>query len=347
MLTEKEIEDILAAKDSTEISYKQLYQAYPGAFEQPIQSWQEFMGRFPYRIPDKSPSLINDILTEEEFFANPEIHVNCFKNTRYCPPFLHRLDFIKIVYMLRGTSLFYINGSRYFMQEGHFCIVSPGIEQAMFTSDDSSVAVNILLRASGFMQKFSTILMEQGVLSSFFWRMAMTKYCNEVLYFKAPSDQCLRRIVLRIFDEVNLQPQPSSVVQESYVNILLGEMMRRHRNDLIEIEGLDENVYQIPAILSDMKQHMADVTPAWLAARWKMSEDDIQNTLKLETGYSFSHLLNDLRLQRAADLLEGTNYSVERIMEEIGVFDSTFFYKSFKKRYGMTPQQYKQGRILL
>lgn len=185
MLTEKEIEDILAAKDSTEISYKKLYLAYPGAFEQPIQSWQEFMGRFPYRIPDKSPSLINDILTEEEFFANPEIHVNCFKNTRYCPPFLHRLDFIKIVYMLRGTSLFYINGSRYFMQEGHFCIVSPGIEQAMFTSDDSSVAVNILLRASGFMQKFSTILMEQGVLSSFFWRMAMTKYCNSKISNRA------------------------------------------------------------------------------------------------------------------------------------------------------------------
>ncbi|MGN0971404.1 MAG: helix-turn-helix transcriptional regulator, partial [Aristaeellaceae bacterium] len=187
---------------------------------------------------------------------------------------------------------------------------------------------------------------EQGVLSSFFWRMAMTRYCNEVLYFKAQPDERLRHMVLRIYDEVHLQTRPGSVIQESYVNILLGEMMRRHRGDLVKLQGLDEHVYQIPAILAEMKQHLAEVTPAWLAEQWKMSEEDMLAVLKRETGHSFHYILNDLRMQRAAALLEGTTYSIERIMEEIGVYDATSFYRHFRKRYNMTPQQYRQGRIL-
>ena len=346
MLTYREIEAAMAARGDEEVFYQGLYQACLDAFEQPIYSWQDFKGRFPGALPDKSPSTIKDVLTEEEFFANPDMQVNCFKNARYCPPFLHKLEFIKMVYILCGTSIFYINGDRYAMEEGNFCIVSPGIEQAMFTPDDSGLAVNILLRASGFMQTFSTILMEQGVLSSFFWRMAMTRYCNEVLYFKAQPDKRLSNIVLRIYDEVHLQKRPSSVIQESYVNILLGEMMRRHRGDLVKLQGLDEHVYQIPAILADMKQHLAEVTPAWLAAQWKMREEDMLAALKRETGHSFHYILNDLRMQRAAALLEGTTYSIEHIMEEIGVYDATSFYRHFRQRYNMTPQQYRQGRIL-
>ena len=108
---------------------------------------------------------------------------------------------------------------------------------------------------------------------------------------------------------------------------------------------MDEEVYQIPAILADMKSHLAEATLPWLAQRWNMREDELHNTLKRETGYSFSRLLSDLRLQRAANLLEETDYSVEHIMEEIGILDSNSFYHSFRKRYGLTPQQYKRGRI--
>ena len=339
------IEAALAAEDPKEKIYRQLYQLNPRAYDSPIKTWPEFQARFPCDIPDASPSIIKSILTEEEFFLDPDAQVSCFKNMRWCPPFFHKLDFIKIVYILRGSSIFYINGRQYNMQEGHFCIVSPGIEQAMLTRDDTSIAVNILLRASAFIQKFSAILTEQGILSAFFWRMAMTKYQNEVLYFHSAPDEVLRRNVLCIYDEVNLQPNPSSLIQESRVNILLGEMMRRHRTDLVELEGLDEEVYQIPAILADMKSHLAEATLPWLAQRWNMREDELHNTLKRETGYGFSRLLSDLRLQRAANLLEETDYSVEHIMEEIGILDSNSFYHSFRKRYGLTPQQYKRGRI--
>ena len=82
MLTYREIEAAMAARGDEEVFYQGLYQACPNAFEQPIYSWQDFKGRFPGALPDKSPSTIKDVLTEEEFFANPDMQVNCFKNAK-------------------------------------------------------------------------------------------------------------------------------------------------------------------------------------------------------------------------------------------------------------------------
>ena len=66
--------------------------------------------------------------------------------------------------------------------------------------------------------------------------------------------------------------------------------------------------------------------------------------IEMETGYSFSQLLSDIRLQTAADLLCRTNKSVEEIMEEVGCGDSAAFYRNFKRRYGVTPQTYRIQR---
>ena len=56
--------------------------------------------------PDKSGELLLtslapgslSALTEEEFFEQNHQEAVCFNNLRYCPPFLHRLEFIKIIY---------------------------------------------------------------------------------------------------------------------------------------------------------------------------------------------------------------------------------------------------------
>ena len=112
-----------------------------------------------------------------------DVQVHCFKNVRFCPPFLHKLEFIKIVYIMEGTAVFYLSDKRYDMSEGNFCIVAPGVEQALFTADSNGIAVNILMRASTFTRTFSTLLYEQGILGNFFWKMAYTNYCNRVLFF--------------------------------------------------------------------------------------------------------------------------------------------------------------------
>ncbi|WP_042222054.1 response regulator transcription factor [Oceanobacillus manasiensis] len=60
-----------------------------------------------------------------------------------------------------------------------------------------------------------------------------------------------------------------------------------------------------------------------------------------EIGISFSEYLNEMRLEKAKDLLLHTHEKAGKIGKKAGYSDPTYFYKQFKKHYGVTPNEYR------
>ena len=60
----------------------------------------------------------------------------------------------------------------------------------------------------------------------------------------------------------------------------------------------------------------------------------------------FSTTLNeyvtDTRLEQARILLQNDEYNVNAVVAAIGLESSSYFSKIFKKKYGITPKQYKK-----
>lgn len=103
--------------------YRPYYFENPAAYDSPIRSWEEFRGRFrtefAAHMPKEAPTYMNPFLEESAyFFPNPKDEVALVVNCGYCPPFLHRLAFVKIVYVLRGSCFFFIGGERILMKKG-------------------------------------------------------------------------------------------------------------------------------------------------------------------------------------------------------------------------------------
>lgn len=76
-------------------------------------------------------------------------------------------------------------------------------------------------------------------------------------------------------------------------------------------------------------------------ARYNYSPATIIGKFKQQTGMSIIQYQNDIKLQYAASLLRETDFSIEQIINEIGFVSSSHFYSNFKKRYKLTPQQYR------
>jgi len=68
----------------------------------------------------------------------------------------------------------------------------------------------------------------------------------------------------------------------------------------------------------------------------------ICRTFKKYTGQTITEHLNKIRLNTARTYLFNTDMSIERIVEEIGLTNYSYFIKLFKKQYGITPLQYRQ-----
>ena len=73
-------------------------------------------------------------------------------------------------------------------------------------------------------------------------------------------------------------------------------------------------------------------------SRWRLC-----HLFKLDTGTSPERFLTQVRLEKAKHLLETKFLTVKQVMKEVGMSDASYFTRSFKAAYGVTPAKCRDG----
>lgn len=105
--------------------------------------------------------------------------------------------------------------------------------------------------------------------------------------------------------------------------------------------------HQIPPYLEHaltyMKAHFRDkITVKEIAEHVNLSESYLYSVFKKEMGVSPITYLNHYRLSLAADELIKTDKTITEIADMVGIDDSVYFNKIFRKAYQMPPSNYRQ-----
>ncbi len=99
-------------------------------------------------------------------------------------------------------------------------------------------------------------------------------------------------------------------------------------------------------IFEDVKEyilrHHATVTTSELSRVFGYNRDYFNRLIRQHTGIGYGELLQQARLQEAARLLRRTEHTVEAISQQVGYTNLGYFYKAFRREYGMTPKEYRQ-----
>ena len=69
----------------------------------------------------------------------------------------------------------------------------------------------------------------------------------------------------------------------------------------------------------------------------------VSRLLKQEMGMTFVAYLTQLRMNKAVQLLDATELQIQEIAERTGYETQHYFSTAFKKRYGVSPNQYRKG----
>ena len=108
----------------------------------------------------------------------------------------------------------------------------------------------------------------------------------------------------------------------------------------ITVTSVDERFLQMAVDL--IHEHMSD-TEYNVEAMVKdmlMSRSKLYLKIKALTGYSTSEFIRTIRLKRAVQLLEKSDYTIKEIMFMTGFNTASYFSKCFKKLYGVVPSEY-------
>ncbi len=85
-----------------------------------------------------------------------------------------------------------------------------------------------------------------------------------------------------------------------------------------------------------------DFSIAQLADKFHFSIAYISYLVKKEVNQNFTDYLWKLRLDRAKELLQDTNQSIDEISVAVGYLNTSSFRRKFKQDMGMTPSQYRE-----
>ncbi len=77
----------------------------------------------------------------------------------------------------------------------------------------------------------------------------------------------------------------------------------------------------------------------------ELSPRYIMHKFKESTGVTLNEYIVNLRMSKAAALLQNTDYTISQIIQEIGIDNSTYFYRLFKKMYHCTPREFSKKDI--
>jgi len=90
------------------------------------------------------------------------------------------------------------------------------------------------------------------------------------------------------------------------------------------------------------ENYMNKITLKTVAEELHTNHSYLSTLFKKEVGIGFIDYLNDIRIKRSQDLLVSTNLSLVEIAMRSGFDSQSYFTKTFKKKYDITPSEYRK-----
>lgn len=250
---------------------------------------------------------------------------------------VHTHTYFELIYILSGTSVHYINQNAETFSEGDFCILPPLARHSQSSCPDG-LAIKILVHPSAFTDICTGLLKGQDMLSHFLLDSIYNKNSEQYLLFRTGQNDDIRDRILDMFEEML---SADIFTDRIITGMLMTLLVKLSRNWQAAMESAPvKNVDH--EILTFLQERYSTITLEELAEHLHYTVPYCSRYIKKLFGCTFSQLLNQIRFQNADLLLKNSGLTVNQISKMLGYENPENFMRAFKKKYKMTPSQYRE-----
>ena len=95
-------------------------------------------------------------------------------------------------------------------------------------------------------------------------------------------------------------------------------------------------------VLSYVEEHYKNGSLSELAEMLGYDVYWLSREIKKRTGKTYKELLQAKRMNQALYLLNSSTLPILDIIESVGYDNTSYFYRKFKEKYGMSPKEYRE-----
>ena len=242
----------------------------------------------------------------------------------------HWHEYVEILYLIRGQFSAIVQATEYRLNEGDLIIINSG--DLHMTRSNTCTYLLLQISASQMRQylpDFDTMRFDTIIP------------CSEQ---PAPL-----RALLSEMNEIRQNPSDSyQLLFTSRLYEFLYHLCRSYSHQIpsASLTGSQRDLQRVTHVMNWVKVHYPEPLSLETAAdSLALSKEYFCRLFKKYTGQTFLEYLNDVRTMHLYEDLQNSDETITVLMEKNGLSNYKIFMRTFKKRYGSTPQKMRSNRI--
>lgn len=297
-------------------------------------------------------SLINkDLYTEKKDFeidAKKLLHndelINIRKHTRFIDFPEHKHNYIEMAYILQGEMIQKIKGKEIKLKKGEIIFLNQHITHEIKASSKEDIIINFIIKPE-FFEYILNLIDKENIISKFlFSTIYGGSRKGEYICFYVGNIKNVQNIIEQVINEIiNM-----STLGKSKIKFLVGLLLIELLNNPQSIVSYSEENYDIKLMMEILKyidESYEEANLTKLCETLHQQDYKICKLIKKNTGLTFKELVQEKRIEKAIELLKSTDYAIEDIIRRVGYENDSYFYRIFKKKFGLSPKEYKKNII--
>ena len=252
---------------------------------------------------------------------------------------LHWHDEMEIIYIKKGHGYVTVDFKQYKVSGSTIVLILPGQLHSIEQYDDLSMEYENIIFNVGMLLPRT----EDASSTGFFCSFLNGQITVPTIYSIVSDHYHALTTCLDACDEI------SKTKPEGYELYIKGKLFEffyilsnrcRNEKNPRTVKSLDKMKIILKFIENS---YMHKISVAEIADRVEFSESHFMRYFKENMGTSFVDYLRDYRLTMAARLLLVSDETILSIAVEVGFENLSYFNRAFKKKYGVTPREYRNS----
>lgn len=255
----------------------------------------------------------------------------------------HKHDYIEMMFVYSGSIKQKIEGKNVDIKKGEIILMDMNVEHSIEEAGENDIAINMLIKKEFFDWVFMNEIADNDLISNFIVKALYEKNkFKQFLYFRTSENKKVWKFMIEILVEYYENKNGMDTAVRAYIILLFNELLRDYNKYLPNniVYKIESNV--AVEIMNYIGDNYKNVSLKTLAEHFNYSTDYMGKLVKKVTGKNLTELERNIKIDHARYLLKNTNSSVSDIILKVGYSNLSYFYKQFRDKTGITPDEYRK-----
>lgn len=167
-------------------------------------------------------------------------------------------------------------------------------------------------------------------------------------FYHQSSYSLLIAELIQEFKSCELKGFMRSLYLETKTYDILYQQLQQYIDDEKDGENTILRRKEIDTILSIaafIEDHLdEEITVSQVVREFGMNQNKVQSGFQHHFKLTVNEYIQQCRLKKITELLENSDYSISEIGDRVGISSKSYISRIFKKKYGITPQEYRRHK---